>query len=114
MEALQALAEKSGIAALSKVQQDKLKKYMEQLQNREHLMPTAFLGERAVGEQAKTTSTAPQELVDKLVKMAKASNLNIFQMALMKMDEMKGQDALLSDCLDGGPTGFWARAQKVQ
>lgn len=81
-----------------------------------HLMPVEFLGtgQKAVPRAAKAAAEeAPSELITRLTELARTLTLNRFQKAAMNIDAVNetANRALLSEILDDGETGFWAKAQ---
>jgi hypothetical protein len=51
-------------------------------------------------------------LMAKLVNLAQTKKAKEFQMAVMKMPEATGNEALMSQILSDGPDSFWAKNQK--
>ena len=84
----------------------------------EHLMPISFLGEKKAGGAATATvqltpqTTQPDSgLKDRLTKMAKVMERQAFQAAAANIKEVVVDPVLLSEVMDDGPGGFWAKAR---
>lgn len=81
------------------------------------LMPVEFLGKKeglaAVPAGAPTRAPSiPADLEMRLRTLAQTNDIQAFQLAAVKMIEVVASDELMARVLDGGPTGYWAQAQK--
>ena len=83
------------------------------------LMPTSFLGKKDVGTGTPAGSTVPaagtvatpgMEAALKLV--AECGTAKEFQLKVVKIPEVVGDDALMAQCLDDGAKGFFKTNKK--
>ena len=83
------------------------------------LMPTSFLGKKDIVAGAPATTTPPAQVaavgvaVEAAVKIVtECSTAKEFQLKIVKVPEVVADDALMAQCLDDGPEGFFATNKK--